>query len=160
MPSITVDGKTVGLTEDMSDTILKVTTAEDAAIAKITAKDNVPVNITLPNGKTLTVVVKGNIYEYTLDGVTQVYTPDVSYTGYFASYEHEFTADTKPDFSDEVETVEFKGAGTDASTIKAEIIHTPKTTPEPILKDGKQVYTHTSSFTAVSYTHLTLPTKA
>ena len=147
MPSLTVDGKAVGLTEDMSDSSLKVTIAEDAAIAKITAKDNVPVNITLPNGKTLTVVVKGNIYEYTLDGVTQVYTPDVSYTGYFASYEHEFTADTKPDFSDEVETVEFKGAGTDASTIKAEIIHTPKTTPEPVLKDGKQVYTHTSSFT-------------
>lgn len=147
MPSMTVDGKTVGLTEDMSDSSLKVTTAEDVAIAKITAKDNVPVNITLPNGKTLTVVVKGNIYEYTLDGVTQIYTPDVSYTGYFASYEHEFTADTKPDFSDEVETVEFKGAGTDASTIKAEIIHTPITTPEPALKDGKQVYTHRSSFT-------------
>ena len=147
MLSLTVDGKAVGLTEDMSDSSLKVTIAEDAAIAKITAKDNVPVNITLPNGKTLTVVVKGNIYEYTLDGVTQVYTPDVSYTGYFASYEHEFTADTKPDFSDEVETVEFKGAGTDASTIKAEIIHTPITTPEPALKDGKQVYTHTSSFT-------------
>lgn len=169
MPSMTVDGKTVNLTEDMSDTILKVTTAEDAAITKITAKDNVPVNITLPNVKTLTVVVKGNIYEYTLDGVTQVYTPDVSYTGYFASYEHEFTADTKPDFSDEVETVEFKGAGTDASTIKAEIIHTPKTTTEtvwddingdgikdpgeetivlkPVLKDGKQIYTHRSSFT-------------
>ena len=147
MPSMTLDGKTVNLTEDMNDGSLKVTTAEDAAIAKITAKDNVPVNITLPNGKTLTVVVKGNIYEYTLDGVTQVYTPDVSYTGYFASYEHEFTADTKPDFSDEVETVEFKGAGTDASTIKAEIIHTPKTTPEPVIKDGKQVYTHRSSFT-------------
>lgn len=150
MPSMTVDGKTVGLTEDMSDSSLKVTTAEDAAIAKITAKDNVPVNITLPNGKTLTVVVKGNIYEYTLDDVTQVYTPDVSYTGYFASYEHEFTADTKPDFSDEVETIEFKGAGTDASTIKAEIIHTPKTTPEPVLKDGKQVYIHRSSFTVTN----------
>lgn len=147
MPSLTVDGKAVGLTEDMNDGSLKVTTAEDTAIAKITAKDKVPVSITLPNGKTLTVVVKGNIYEYTLDGVTQIYTPDVSYTGYFASYEHQFTPDTKPDFSDEAETVEFKGAGTDASTIKAEIIHTPKTTPEPVLKDGKQVYTHRSSFT-------------
>ena len=72
MPSMTVDGKTVDLTKDMNDGSLKVTTAEDAAIAKITAKDNVPVNITLPNGKTLTVVVKGNIYEYTLEGVTQV----------------------------------------------------------------------------------------
>ena len=147
MPSMTVDGKTVNLTENMNDDSLKVTTAEDAVIAEITAKDNVPVNITLPNGKTLTVVVKGNIYEYTLEGATQVYTPDVSYTGYFASYEHEFTPNIKPDFSDEVETIEFKGAGTDASTIKAEIIHTPMTTPEPVLKDGKQVYTHRSSFT-------------
>ena len=149
MPSMTVDGKTVDLTKDMNDGSLKVTTAEDAAIAKITAKDNVPVNITLPNGKTLTVVVKGNIYEYTIDGVTQVYTPDVSYTGYFASYEHQFTPNTKPDFSDEVEIVEFKGDGTDASTIKAEINHTPMTTPEPVLKDGKQVYTHRCSFTVV-----------
>lgn len=147
MPSLTVDGKTVGLTKDMNDGSLKVTTAKDAAIAEITAKDNVPVNITLPNGKTLTVVVKGNIYEYTLEGVTQVYTPDVSYTGYFASYEHQFTPNTKPDFSDEVEIVEFKWAETDASTIKAEINHTPMTTPEPVLKDGKQVYTHRSSFT-------------
>ena len=169
MPTMKVGTREISLTDNLTEDGLAVKVNKDITTVKITAKDNVPVNITLPNGKTLTVTVKGNIYEYTLDGVTNTYTPDVSYTGYYACYEHEFTANTQPDFSPETETVEFKGAGTNANTVKAEITHTPTTTPEtvwndingdgvkdpgeetivlkPILKDGKQVYTHAAVFT-------------
>jgi len=51
--------------------------------------EDTPADITLPNGKTLTLTVDGSTYSYTYDGQSGQYVPESTYTGYFAKYVYE-----------------------------------------------------------------------
>ena len=51
--------------------------------------ESTPVDITLPNGKVLTLAVEGSTYSYTYDSQSGQYVPEATYTGYFAKYVYE-----------------------------------------------------------------------
>ncbi len=51
--------------------------------------ESTPADITLPNGKVLTLAVEGSTYSYTYDGQNGQYVPEAAYTGYFAKYVYE-----------------------------------------------------------------------
>ena len=164
MPRITINEESYSLDAASKQNGISITTEADKAVVKITAKSASPVTVVLPNGKTLKVSVSGNTYEWTLDGSTHSFVPTVNHTGYYAEYARAFTANTKPDFSPEVENIELNGIGTDASKVVVTATHTPETKTKtnwvdangngivdegeetlvitPVLKGEKQVYSH------------------
>jgi len=52
----------------------------------VNVTESSPADITLPNGKVLTLSVDGSTYSYTYDGTSGQYVPEAAYTGYFAKY--------------------------------------------------------------------------
>ena len=53
---------------------------------KVIVTEENPAEITLANGKNLTLQIKGNTYSYSYDGTNGVYIPEVTDTGYYADY--------------------------------------------------------------------------
>ena len=81
------------LTLPLSDEKIKITANTDYTEITVDTKKGETTNITLPNGKVLTVKPSesGNGFDYTVDGVTKTFTPRGTYTGYHAAYEELWT---------------------------------------------------------------------
>ena len=172
MPTFTMNGKTYKLDESYTDDNITVTVEKDRARASVTVNNGKTADITLPNGVPVKVTVDGNVYNYSINGVSDTFVPTVSYTGYKADFSREFVPMTKTDFSAETEDITFKGTGD--GVLKATVTHTPVTYVEtvkpgidldgdglydkpgeaaPVMETkgrlddkGKQIYIHTASF--------------
>ena len=59
---------------------------KDMTRTKVIVTEENPAEITLANGKNLTLQIKGNTYSYSYDGTNGVYIPEVTDTGYYADY--------------------------------------------------------------------------
>ena len=172
MPTFTLNGKIYKLNESYTDDNVSVTVEKDRARATVIVGNGKTADITLPNGVPVKVAVDGNVYNYSINGVSDTYIPTVSYTGYKADFSREFVPMTKTDFSAETEDITFKGTGD--GVLKATVTHTPVTYVEtvkpgidldgdglydkpgetaPVTKTkgkldakGKQIYTHIAKF--------------
>ena len=175
MPTFVMNSKIYSLSESYTDKNVKVTNEADRARTEITVTDGDTADVTLPNGKQLSVTVSGNSYTYSIDGVSGTFIPTVSYTGYRADFTHKFTASTKADFAAETDDIIFKAAG--EARIRADITHTPVTYEEIVTpgvdldgdgaydklgesapvtetkgkldEKGRQIYRHNAEFTLV-----------
>ena len=176
MPTFVMNSKIYSLSESYTDKNVKVINEADRARTEITVTDGDTADVTLPNGKQLSVTVSGNSYTYSIDGVSGTFIPTVSYTGYRADFTHKFTADTKADFAAETDDIIFKAAG--EARIRADITHTPVTYEEIVTpgvdldgdgaydkpgetapvtetkgkldEKGRQIYRHNAEFTLVN----------
>ena len=148
MPTITIDGIEYGLNDSFRVEGIKIEAKKDISKAEITAKDGEERNITLPNGKSLSVKVTGNTYSYTYEGVTNTFVPAVSFTGYGVKYETDFTPPEGEELTLKVDELALTEAGANANKLLATIIHTPVTEDAGTLDaEGKKTYTHTAEFT-------------
>ncbi|MBR5488279.1 MAG: VaFE repeat-containing surface-anchored protein, partial [Firmicutes bacterium] len=95
---------------------------------QVEVTESTPADITLPNGKTLTLTVDGSTYSYTYDGQTRQYVPEAAYTGYFAKFVYE---EKQEDVNNpKAHSLTFTAAkGT--SQLTAETVHEPVMIPNP-----------------------------
>ncbi len=76
------------LAVNSSNTVHEISYA-DMTRYLVEVTESTPADITLPNGKVLTLTVEGNTYSYIYDGQSGQYVPEAAYTGYFAKYVYE-----------------------------------------------------------------------
>ena len=134
MPTITVNGKVFDLSQAAAEGNVTVTKDKDAALTEVKLSNGETVNITLPNGKELSVTLTGNTYTYTLDGTTTNYVPDVSYTGYYEKYDSTFTPEEGENLNVKTDEITVTEAGS-SNAVNVTITHEPG-----------QTYTHTGKF--------------
>ena len=127
MPGIIVDGIEYGLTESLEAEGVKIEANSGVSKAEIAAEDGVERSITLPNGKSLSVKVTGNTYSYTYEGVSNTFVPAVSFTGYGARYETDFTAPTGEELSVKTDTLTLTEVAPNPNRAYITITHTPVT---------------------------------
>lgn len=134
MPSITIDGSVYPLDTDFANEDGRVSIDADSDFTEVTVDTfaDAETNIILPNGKTLKVKLgeTGNTFDYTVDGVTETFTPTTAYTGYYAGYEELWTPTKGEDLITYTPEFTLTGAGTDktALILKAVITHQPSKT--------------------------------
>lgn len=145
VPSFVLDGKEYSLGKDYEEKGLVIDCEKDASVVSVDVSDEI--ELVLPEGKEISLKVRDDSYEGTIDGKSFSYTPSVLKTYTSASLEAEFEADTKDDFSDEVTEAELDVG---SETVKAKVIHTPKTHDEDGIltgdkdKNRQQIYVHTA----------------
>lgn len=147
MASFAVDGVSYDLTKAFNESGVLNEVSSAFSKVEVTVNDGQTREITLPNGKALTVKVSGNSYTYKLDGVEKEVLPTVANTGYYAEYEAAFAPVKGESLSTVTDKVDFTFAGDAAPEVTAEIAHTPVTkevivTPEVpgIDKNGDGLY--------------------
>lgn len=97
----------------------------------LTATEDNPVRLTMANGKTAEVIVRGNTFTCTVDGFLRTYVPQVVSTGYYYSMTREW--DGKPS-----DTICINGPD-GLPLLKAEISHESEQGEQ-----GKTIYVHTA----------------
>ena len=127
MPGITIDGIEYSLSTSQNLEDIEIETGKDISTATITANDNVTRNITLPNGKALSVTVTGNTYAYTYEGNTVTFVPTTSYTGYAARYASEFEPSLGEDLNVKTQEITVTEAVDDPNKVTINVVHTPVT---------------------------------
>ena len=146
MPAISIDGLSYPLDEDFAsiDEKIKITANTDYTEITVDTKKGETTNITLPNGKVLTVKPSesGNGFDYTADGVTKTFTPRGTYTGYHAAYEELWTPVAGEDLNTYTPEFTLTGAGSDKANVvlNAKITHEPSvtiTTREELIDPAK-----------------------
>ena len=101
---------------------LQVAEYTDMTRYLVSVTESSPADVTLPNGKTLTLTVDGSTYSYTYDGVSGQYVPETAYTGYFAEYTlEEKQVDANNPKSKTIVFTAAKGT----SQLTAETVHEP-----------------------------------
>ena len=121
---ITVNDKVYQLDISSEEGMVVNKVFSDRAVTTVRVTEGTPVSIILGNGKNISVNITGNSLDYVIDDTIGTYIPEVSFTGFFAAYSHEWTA---PEESTQpaTEDIVFKGAGTQPVVIEAEVLHTP-----------------------------------
>ena len=146
MPAISIDGLSYPLDADFTsiDEKIKITANTDYTEITVDTKKGETTNITLPNGKVLTVrpSESGNGFDYTADGVTKTFTPRGTYTGYHAAYEELWTPVAGEDLNTYTPEFTLTGAGSDKANVvlNAKITHEPSvtiTTREELIDPAK-----------------------
>lgn len=146
MPTISIDGLSYPLDADFTaiDEKIKITANTDYTEITVDTKKGETTNITLPNGKVLTVKPSesGNGFDYTVDGVTKTFTPRGTYTGYHAAYEELWTPVAGEDLTTYTPEFTLTGAGSDKANVvlNAKITHEPSvtiTTREELIDPAK-----------------------
>lgn len=146
MPTISIDGLSYPLDADFTaaDEKIKITANTDYTEITVDTKKGETTNITLPNGKVLTVKPSesGNGFDYTVDGVTKTFTPRGTYTGYHAAYEELWTPVAGEDLNTYTPEFTLTGAGSDKANVvlNAKITHEPSvtiTTREELIDPAK-----------------------
>ena len=146
MPAISIDGLSYPLDADFTsaDEKIKITANTDYTEITVDTKKGETINITLPNGKVLTVKPSesGNGFDYTVDGVTKIFTPRGTYTGYHAAYEELWTPVAGEDLNTYTPEFTLTGAGSDKANVvlNAKITHEPSvtiTTREELIDPAK-----------------------
>lgn len=134
MPSIIIDGVSYPLDADFISEDGSINIDADSDFTEVTVDtfaEN-PTEITLPNGKVLKVKLgeSGNTFDYTVDGVTNTFTPTVTYTGYYAGYEELWTPIAGEDLTTYTPEFTMTGAGSDKTSVilNAKITHEPSKT--------------------------------
>ncbi len=125
--TLSVDGVTydLGVSFEENGVLNEVTSAYSNV--EVTVNDGQTREITLTNGKSLTVKVAGNTYTYTIDGVEKEVIPTVSETAYYAAYEAAFKPVEGESLTTVTDKVDVTFAGEQTPFVTAEIIHTPVT---------------------------------
>ena len=146
MPTISIDGLSYPLDADFTaiDEKIKITANTDYTEITVDTEKGETTNITLPNGKVLTVKPSesGNGFDYTVDGVTKTFTPRGTYTGYQAAYEELWTPVAGEDLTTYTPEFTLTGAGSDKANVvlNAKITHEPSvtiTTREELIDPAK-----------------------
>ena len=146
MPAISIDGLSYPLDADFTaaDEKIKITANTDYTEITVDTEKGETTNITLPNGKVLTVrpSESGNGFDYTVDGVTKTFTPRGTYTGYHAAYEELWTPVAGEDLTTYTPEFTLTGAGSDKASVvlNAKITHEPSvtiTTREELIDPAK-----------------------
>ena len=83
---ITVNGTTYVLDKNYAAENVAICTDPDMSRITVTASEEKPVQIILPNKKPLNITVKGNSYQWAYDGKEGTSVLPVAYTGYCADY--------------------------------------------------------------------------
>ena len=130
MPTITIDKVTYPLDGNSETEKITIDADEDYTEVRIFTAKGEKTEITLPNGKEVTVKPDDNTFDYSINGEEGTFVPTVTYTGYSASYEEEWHAIEGEDLHTYTPSFTMTGAGTDKDNVilTAEITHTPSTT--------------------------------
>lgn len=130
MPTITIDKVTYPLDGNSETEKITIDADEDYTEVRILTAKGEKTEITLPNGKEVTVKPDDNTFDYSISGEEGTFVPTVTYTGYSASYEEEWHAIEGEDLNTYTPSFTMTGAGTDKDNVilTAEITHTPSTT--------------------------------
>lgn len=124
---LTVDGISYDLSTSFHESEILNEVSSAYSNVEVTVHNGQTREITLPNGKVLTVLVSGNTYTYCLDGIEKEVIPTVSSTGYFAEYEASFAPVKGESLAEAADTLDFTFAGDAAPSVTVEITHTPVT---------------------------------
>ncbi len=84
--SMIINGRTYSMDQEAEGPYTTVKVHKDMTRTKVIVTEENPAEITLANGKNLTLQIKGNTYSYSYDGTNGVYIPEVTDTGYYADY--------------------------------------------------------------------------
>ena len=84
--SMIINGRTYSMDQEAEGPYTTVKAHKDMTRTKVIVTEENPAEITLANGKNLTLQIKGNTYSYSYDGTNGVYIPEVTDTGYYADY--------------------------------------------------------------------------
>ena len=126
MPEININGTQYPLdTSFDGDVKIKVNT-DYTTIITDTVKGNT-LNVTFHSGKQISMVPDDNTFDYTIDGVSGTFVPELTYTGYDAEYEEPWEQILGEDLTSYTSEFVMTGAGTDkdAVVVTATIIHSP-----------------------------------
>lgn len=137
-PAITINGDSYILSQLLESEVVTNEVFSDRAVTTIRVNEGRPASVILPNGKSISVDVNENTFDYTIDGEKKTYLPEVSFTGFSAAYRHEWKApeDTaQPD----AETIVFKGPGSVPDIIEVQLTHITEA------EEGKTGYKHNAS---------------
>ncbi len=150
MPSIVIDGISYPLDADFVNEDGSINIDADSDFTEVTVDTFAvnPTEITLPNGKVLKVKPgeSGNTFDYTLDEVTNTFTPTVTYTGYYAGYEELWTPIAGEDLTTYTPEFTMTGAGSDKTSVilNAKVTHEPAAGLTPA---GNQIFRHSAVIT-------------
>ncbi len=95
---------------------------------QVEVTESMPADITLPNGKTLTLTVDGSTYSYIYDGQTGQYVSDIAYTGYFAKFVYE---EKQEDVNSPKAHTLVMTSAKGSHQLTAETVHEPVMIPNP-----------------------------